>query len=148
MYHRARCAGTAQGGVRPARRQDHRDQRRSHRKASAMAEDIAAVQGQAPNFPMIGDADLSIAKLWGMLPSDAGSTSEGRTPAENQTVRNVFVIAPDKTIRLIMSYPMTTGRNFSEILRAIDSLQLTARHKVATAANWRPGDDPIIAGSV
>src|SRR5262245_6878682 len=112
------------------------------------AKDIAAVQGQAPNFPMIGDSDLSISKLWGMLPPDAGSTSEGRSPADNQTVRNVFVLAPDNTIRLIMSYPMTTGRNFAEILRALDSLQLTARHKVATAANWRPGDDLIIAGSV
>jgi thioredoxin-dependent peroxiredoxin len=112
------------------------------------AEDIRETQGFAPNYPMIGDADLAISKLYGMLPADAAGPSAARTPTDNQTVRNVFVIAPDKTIRLIMVYPMTVGRNFDEILRVLDSLLLTARHKVATPANWRPGDDVIIAGSV
>ena len=110
--------------------------------------DIEETQGVAPNFPMIGDADLAISKLYDMLPADAGHTSEGRTAADNQTVRNVYVIGPDKRIKLVISYPMTTGRNFDEILRVIDSMQLTARHKVATPVNWKPGDDVIIAGSV
>src|SRR6185437_9986138 len=105
-------------------------------------------QGTAPNFPVIGDPDLSIAKLYGMLPAGAGTTSEGRTAADNQTVRNVFIIGPDKKIKLILVYPMTTGRNFDEIIRVIDSLQLTARHRVATPADWKQGDDVIIAGSV
>ena len=112
------------------------------------AKDIEETQGYAPNFPMIGDTDLSISKLYDMLPADAGGTSEGRTPADNQTVRNVFVIGPDKKIKLIIAYPMTTGRNFDEVLRVIDSLQLTAKHRVATPANWRQGDEVIIAGSV
>src|SRR5262245_7721500 len=112
------------------------------------ADDIRETQGFAPNYPMIGDADLTISKLYGMLPADAVGPSAARTPTDNQTVRNVFVIAPDKTIRLIMVYPMTVGGNFDEILRVIDALQLAARHKVATPANWRPGDDVIIAGSV
>ena len=112
------------------------------------AKDIEETQGAAPNFPMIGDPDLKIAKLYGMLPASAGDSSAGRTPADNQTVRNVFVIGPDKKIKLMLTYPMTTGRNFDEILRVIDSLQLTARHQVATPANWQPGDDVIIAGSV
>ena len=110
--------------------------------------DIAETQGAAPNYPMIGDTDLAVSKLYGMLPASLSGTSEGRTPADNQTVRTVFVIAPDKTIRLTLAYPMTTGRNFDEILRAIDSMQLTARHKVATPANWKNGEDVIIAGSV
>ncbi|MER2264081.1 peroxiredoxin [Methylobacterium oxalidis] len=110
--------------------------------------DISETQGFAPNYPMIGDADLKISKLYGMLPAAAGGTSEGRTPTDNQTVRNVFVIGPDKTIKLILVYPMTTGRNFDEVLRVIDSLQLTARHRVATPVNWRQGEDVIIAGSV
>ncbi|GEP07709.1 peroxiredoxin [Methylobacterium oxalidis] len=110
--------------------------------------DISETQGFAPNYPMIGDADLRISKLYGMLPAAAGGTSEGRTPADNQTVRNVFVIGPDKMIKLILVYPMTTGRNFDEVLRVIDSLQLTARHRVATPVNWRQGEDVIIAGSV
>jgi alkyl hydroperoxide reductase subunit AhpC len=110
--------------------------------------DIEETQGAAPNYPMIGDTDLSISKLYGMLPASLTGTSEGRTPADNQTVRTVFVIAPDKTIRLTLAYPMTTGRNFDEILRSIDSMQLTARHKVATPANWKNGEDVIIAGSV
>jgi alkyl hydroperoxide reductase subunit AhpC len=112
------------------------------------AVDIRETQGFAPNFPMIGDHDLSIAKLWGMLPATASGDATGRTASDNQTVRNVFVIGPDKKIKLVLTYPMTTGRNFDEILRVIDSLQLTAKHKVATPANWRNGDDVIIAGSV
>jgi alkyl hydroperoxide reductase subunit AhpC len=110
--------------------------------------DIEETQGFAPNFPIIGDGDLKVAKLWGMLPADAGGDVSKRTAADNQTVRNVFVIGPDKKIKLILVYPMTTGRNFDEILRVIDSLQLTANHKVATPANWRQGEDVIIAGSV
>jgi alkyl hydroperoxide reductase subunit AhpC len=112
------------------------------------AEDIKDTQGFAPNFPMIGDPTLAICKLYGMLPASSGSTSDGRTAADNQTVRNVFVIGPDKKIKLILVYPMTTGRNFDEVLRVIDSLQLTAKHRVATPANWREGDDVIISGSV
>jgi thioredoxin-dependent peroxiredoxin len=111
-------------------------------------EDIRETQGHAPNFPMIGDSDLSISKLYGMLPASVNGGSEGRTPADNQTVRNVFVIGPDKKIKLILVYPMTTGRNFDEVLRVIDSLQLTAQHRVATPVNWKQGDDVIIAGSV
>jgi alkyl hydroperoxide reductase subunit AhpC len=112
------------------------------------ANDIKETQGQAPNYPMIGDTDLSISKLYGMLPADLVGTCEGRTPADNQTVRNVFVIGPDKKIKLMIAYPMTTGRNFDEVLRVLDSLQLTAKHKVATPVNWKQGDDVIIAGSV
>ena len=110
--------------------------------------DIQETQGYAPNYPLIGDTDLSISKLYGMLPADLEGTSDGRTPADNQTVRNVFVIGPDKKIKLMIVYPMTTGRNFDEVLRVIDSLQLTAKHKVATPVNWRQGEDVIIAGSV
>ena len=112
------------------------------------ASDIKETQGFAPNYPMIGDPDLSISKSWGMLPADLEGSCEGRTPADNQTVRNVFVIGPDKKIKLILVYPMTTGRNFDEVLRVIDSLQLTAKHKVATPVNWKHGEDVIIAGSV
>ena len=115
---------------------------------SRWAQDIAETQGVAPNFPMIGDPDLKIAKAYGMLPASLSGTSEGRTPADNQTVRNVFVVGPDKKIKLILVYPMTTGRNFDEVLRVIDSLQLTAKHRVATPANWQQGGDVIIAGSV
>jgi alkyl hydroperoxide reductase subunit AhpC len=111
------------------------------------AGDIKETQGFAPNYPMIGDPDLTISKLYGMLPATA-SAEAPRSAADNQTVRNVFVIGPDRKIKLIMVYPMTTGRNFDEVLRVIDSLQLTAKHKVATPAQWRPGDDVIIAGSV
>jgi alkyl hydroperoxide reductase subunit AhpC len=112
------------------------------------AKDIEETQGVKPNFPMIGDTNLSISKAWGMLPSNAGDTSEGRTPALNQTVRNVYIIGPDKQIKLVIAYPMTTGRNFDEVLRVLDSLQLTAKHKVATPVDWKHGDDVIIAGSV
>jgi alkyl hydroperoxide reductase subunit AhpC len=117
----------------------------NHQKWS---KDIEETQGYAPNYPMIGDPDLSISKLYGMLPANAGSTSEGRTPADNATVRNVFVIGPDKLIKLIIAYPMSTGRNFDEVLRVIDSLQLTAQHKVATPVNWKQGEDVIIVPSV
>jgi alkyl hydroperoxide reductase subunit AhpC len=112
------------------------------------ARDIEDTQGQAPNYPIIGDADFNVSKLYGMLPASASGDPLERTPADNQTVRNVFVIGPDKKVKLILIYPMTTGRNFDEVLRVIDSLQLTARHKVATPVNWQQGDEVIIAGSV
>jgi alkyl hydroperoxide reductase subunit AhpC len=115
---------------------------------SKWAEDIRETQGTAPNYPMIGDTDLSISKTYGMLPADAGTTSDGRTAMDNMTVRTVYVIGPDKKIKLMISYPMTTGRNFDEVLRVIDSLQLTAKHRVATPVNWKQGEDVIIAGSV
>ncbi len=110
--------------------------------------DIRETQGHAPNYPMIGDTDLKVSKLYGMLPASLEGSCEGRTPTDNQTVRNVFVVGPDKKIKLIIVYPMTTGRNFDEVLRVIDSLQLTAKHKVATPVNWKQGDEVIIAGSV
>jgi alkyl hydroperoxide reductase subunit AhpC len=112
------------------------------------AQDIEAIQGTAPNYPIIGDDDFKVSKLYGMLPEDVEGDPTARTPAQNQTVRNVFVIGPDKTIKLVLVYPMTTGRNFDEVLRVIDSLQLTANHKVATPAQWQPGENVIIAGSV
>jgi len=112
------------------------------------AADIKETQGQAPNYPIIGDADFNVAKLYGMLPAATSGDSRARTPADNQTVRNVFVIGPDKKIKLVLVYPMTTGRNFDEVLRVIDSLQLTATHRVATPVNWKPGESVIIAGSV
>jgi thioredoxin-dependent peroxiredoxin len=117
----------------------------SHKKWEG---DIEETQGAKVNYPMIGDPQLKIAKLYGMLPASAGETSEGRTPADNATVRTVFVIGPDKKIKLQLSYPMSTGRNFDEILRVIDSIQLTAKHPVSTPVNWKPGDDVIISGSV
>jgi alkyl hydroperoxide reductase subunit AhpC len=112
------------------------------------ARDIAETQGTAPNYPIISDADFKVSKLYGMLPEDTEGDPLERTPADNQSVRNVFVIGPDKKIKLILVYPMTAGRNFDEVLRVIDSLQLTAKHKVATPVNWKQGDDVIIAGSV
>jgi alkyl hydroperoxide reductase subunit AhpC len=112
------------------------------------AKDIEETQGYAPNYPVIADADFSVSKAYGMLPAEIEGDPLQRTPADNQTVRNVFVIGPDKKIKLILVYPMTTGRNFDEVLRVIDSLQLTAKHKVSTPVNWRPGEDVIIAGSV
>lgn len=111
-------------------------------------EDIKTATGFEVDYPLIGDRDLKVAKLYDMLPDDAGTSSEGRTPADNATVRSVYVIGPDKKIKLILTYPMTTGRNFEEILRAIDSIQLTARHQVATPANWKQGDDVIITAAV
>jgi alkyl hydroperoxide reductase subunit AhpC len=112
------------------------------------SKDIEETQGHAPNYPMIGDPELKIAKLYDMLPAETGGTSQGRTPADNATVRSVFVIGPDKKIKLILTYPMTTGRNFDEVLRVLDSMQLTAKHRVATPVNWKQGEDVIIAGSV
>jgi alkyl hydroperoxide reductase subunit AhpC len=112
------------------------------------AKDIEETQGTAPNYPIIGDDDFRISKLYGMLPAEVGGEASDRTAADNQTVRNVFVIGPDKKVKLVLVYPMTTGRNFDEVLRVIDSLQLTAKHRVATPVNWQQGDKVIIAGSV
>ncbi len=112
------------------------------------AKDIEETQGHLPRYPMIGDTDLAVAKLYNMLPAGETGASEGRTAAANSTVRSVFVIGPDKKIKLMMTYPMTTGRNFDEILRVLDSMQMTAKHRVATPVNWKPGEDVIIAGSV
>jgi len=112
------------------------------------AKDIEETQGHAPNYPIIGDDDFNVSKLYGMLPAEVGGEAADRTAADNQTVRNVFVIGPDKKIKLVLVYPMTTGRNFDEVLRVIDSLQLTAKHRVATPVNWQQGDKVIIAGSV
>jgi alkyl hydroperoxide reductase subunit AhpC len=115
---------------------------------SRWAEDIRDTQGHAPNYPMIGDPTLAISKLYGMLPADTEGGCDGRTAADNQTVRNVFIIGPDKKVKLLIAYPMSTGRNFDELLRVIDSLQLTAKHKVATPANWKNGGDVIILPAV
>ncbi len=117
-------------------------------KHAGWAADIEETQGTAPNYPIIGDADFAVSKAYGMLGSNVSGDPADRTAADNQTVRNVFVIGPDKKIKLILVYPMTTGRNFDEVLRVIDSLQLTAKHKVSTPVNWKPGDNVIIAGSV
>ncbi len=117
-------------------------------KHEEWASDIAETQGTAPNYPIISDADFEVSKAYGMLPADVSGDPGDRTPADNQTVRNVFVIGPDKKVKLILIYPMTTGRNFDEVLRVIDSLKLTAEHQVATPVNWKPGEDVIIAGSV
>jgi alkyl hydroperoxide reductase subunit AhpC len=111
-------------------------------------QDIKDVTGSAVNYPMIGDTDLAISKAYGMLPASTAGTSEGRTPADNQTVRNVFIIGPDKKIKLILVYPMSTGRNFDEVLRVLDSLQLTAKHRVSTPANWKQGEDVILGGAI
>jgi thioredoxin-dependent peroxiredoxin len=115
---------------------------------ASWSKDIKETQGYAPNYPMIGDTTLAISKMYGMLPASTEGTYDGRTAADNQTVRNVFVIGPDKKVKLIIVYPMTTGRNFDEVLRVIDSLQLTAKHKVSTPVNWKQGEDVIISGSV
>jgi alkyl hydroperoxide reductase subunit AhpC len=117
-------------------------------KHATWAKDIEETQGHAPNYPMIGDTDLSISKAWGMLPATLEGSCEGRTAADNQTVRNVFVVGPDKKIKLMIVYPMSTGRNFDEVLRVIDSLQLTAKHKVSTPVNWKQGEHVIISGAV
>jgi alkyl hydroperoxide reductase subunit AhpC len=115
---------------------------------SRWAKDIEETQGRAVNYPMIGDPQLKVAKLYDMLPAEAGDTSDGRTPADNATVRAVFIIGPDKKVKAMLTYPMTSGRNFDEALRLLDSIQLTAKHAVATPVNWKQGDDVIIAGSV
>ena len=115
---------------------------------AAWSQDIEDATGTAPNYPMIGDKDLHVAKLYDMLPEGVGNSSEGRTAADNQTVRNVIIVGPDKLIKAVLTYPMSTGRNFDEILRLVDSLQLTARHKVATPVNWKQGDDVIIVPAV
>jgi alkyl hydroperoxide reductase subunit AhpC len=112
------------------------------------AKDIEETQGHAPNYPMIADVDFNVSKLYGMLGADVSGDPADRTAVDNQTVRNVFVVGPDKKVKLILAYPMTTGRNFDEVLRVIDSLQLTAKHRVSTPVNWRPGEDVVIAGSV
>ena len=117
-------------------------------KHAAWSADIEETQGYAPNYPMIADVDFNVSKLYGMLGADVSGDPADRTAADNQTVRNVFVIGPDKKVKLILVYPMTTGRNFDEVLRVIDSLQLTAKHKVSTPVNWKPGEDVVIAGSV
>ena len=117
-------------------------------KHEQWARDIEETQGHAPNYPIIGDGDFEVSKLYGMLPAGVSGDPAQRTPADNQTVRNVFVIGPDKKVKLILVYPMTTGRNFDEVLRVVDSLQLTADHKVSTPVNWQPGEDVIISGSV
>jgi len=117
-------------------------------KHPAWAKDIEETQGFAPNYPLIGDEDFAVSKAYGMLPADVSGDASDRTPADNQTVRSVFIVGPDKKIKLVLLYPMTTGRNFDEVLRTIDSLQLTANHKVATPAQWQQGDDVVIAGSV
>ena len=117
-------------------------------KHADWSKDIEETQGHAPNYPMIGDADFNVSKLYGMLPADVSGDPASRTPADNQTVRNVFVVGPDKKVKLILVYPMSTGRNFDEVLRVIDSLQLTANHKVSTPVNWKNGEDVIISGSV
>ncbi len=117
-------------------------------KHEQWARDIEETQGHAPNYPIIGDGDYAVAKLYGMLPAEVSGDPAERTPADNQTVRNVFVIGPDKKVKLILVYPMSAGRNFDEVLRVIDSLQLTANHKVSTPVNWQPGEDVIISGSV
>ena len=114
----------------------------------AWADDIEETQGTRPNYPLIADTDMNVSKLYGMLPASATGDPKDRTPADNQTVRNVFVVGPDKKVKLILVYPMSTGRNFDEVLRVIDSLQLTAKHRVATPVNWKQGEDVIIAGSV
>lgn len=117
-------------------------------KHALWAKDIEETQGHAPNFPMIGDTNLAVAKLYDMLPESAGDSADGRTAMDNQTVRTVYVVGPDKKIKMLLAYPMTTGRDFDEILRVIDSMQLTAKYRVATPVNWRPGNDVVIAGSV
>jgi thioredoxin-dependent peroxiredoxin len=117
-------------------------------KHEEWAKDIEETQGTAPNYPLIADGDFNVSKLYGMLPAEVSGDPAERTPADNQTVRNVFVIGPDKKVKLVLMYPMTTGRNFDEVIRVIDSLQLTAKHKVSTPVNWQQGEDVIIAGSV
>jgi alkyl hydroperoxide reductase subunit AhpC len=115
---------------------------------TAWSKDIEETQGHSVNYPMIGDPELKVAKLYNMLPAEAGDTSEGRTPVDNATVRTVYIIGPDKKIKLMLTYPMSTGRNFDEVLRVLDSMQLTAKHQVATPVNWQPGEDVIIVPAV
>ena len=148
MHDRARLHGQAGPRVRAPQRQDHRAVGGRYGDHEKWANDIEETQGARPNYPLIADSDFKVSKLYGMLPAVTSGDAKTRTPADNQTVRNVFVIGPDKKIKLILVYPMTTGRNFDEVLRVIDSLQLTAKHRVSTPVNWKPGEDVIIAGSV
>ena len=149
LHDRARLHGEARRRVR-APRASRSSACRSTPPTTTRpgSDDIEATQGARPDYPIIGDADFNVSKLYGMLPAEHLGRPGARTPADNQTVRNVFVIGPDKKVKLILVYPMTTGRNFDEVLRVIDSLQLTAKHRVATPVNWQQGDDVIIAGSV
>src|ERR1700738_1426981 len=148
LHHGARLYGGADAGVPKAQLQDHCLSVAPVGNHARWAKDIEETQGHAVTYPMIGDPQLKIAKRYDMLPEGAGDTAEGRTPADNATVRSVFIIGPDKKIKAMLTYPMTSGRNFDEVLRLLDSLQLSAKHAVATPVNWKPGDDVIIAGSV
>ena len=148
LHDRARLYGRARRRVRQAEHEGHRPVGRSGRRHEGWAQDIKDVTGNEVNFPMIGDHDLKVAKLYNMLPADAGETSEGRTAATNATVRTVYIVGPDKQIKAMLIYPMSTGRNFDEVLRLLDSIQLTAKHSVATPVNWKQGEDCIIVPSL
>ena len=148
LHHRARLHGQDRARVHQARRETHRTEHRPQRAHWRWLKDIEETQGAKVSYPIIADHDLEVSKLYNMLPAAELGTSEGRTAATNQAVRTVYVIGPDKKIKLLLAYPMTTGRNFDEILRVLNSMQLTAKHKVARPVNWKHGDDVIIAGSV
>ena len=148
VHDRARVHGRLETGVRQTQLQDYRPERRFGRRSRALGEDIRDTQGHAPNYPLIGDVDLRVAKLYDMLHPNASGTAKDRSPADNATVRSVFLIGPDKKIKAMLTYPMSTGRNFDEVLRLLDSIQLTAKFTVATPVNWKPGDEVIIPPSV